>query len=92
MVSAQSWATVRGTMVRSPAGRGEPWVQVFTDHPAVGSVMGWPREVLLVLQQPLCNLPPLAVATMLDVGACGCMTGSCGGSFQRRHGSGPWPY
>ena len=31
--------------------------------------MGWPREVLPVLQQPLCSLPVLAVATMLDVGA-----------------------
>ena len=31
--------------------------------------MGWSREVLPVLQQPLCNLPVLAVATMLDVGA-----------------------
>ena len=31
--------------------------------------MGWPREVLPVLQQPLCSLPVLAVATVLDVGA-----------------------
>ena len=31
--------------------------------------MGWPREVLPVLQQSLCNLPVLAVAAMLDVGA-----------------------
>ena len=31
--------------------------------------MGWPREVLPALQQPLCNLPVLAVATMRDVGA-----------------------
>ena len=67
MVSAQSWATVRGTMVRSLDGGSGPWLQVFTDHPAVGNIMGWPREVLPVLQQPLCNLPVLAVATMLDV-------------------------
>ena len=69
MVSAQSWATVRGTMVRSRDGRSQPWLQVFTDHPAVGNVTGWPHEVLPVLHQPLCNLPVLAVATMLDVGA-----------------------
>ena len=31
--------------------------------------MGWPREVLPVLQQPLCSLPVLAVAVVLDVGA-----------------------
>ena len=30
---------------------------------------GQPREVLPVLQQPLCSLPVLTVATMLDVGA-----------------------
>ena len=30
--------------------------------------MGWPREVLPVLQQPLCSLPVLAVAVVLDVG------------------------
>ena len=31
--------------------------------------MGWPREVLPVFQQPLCSLPVLAVAVVLDVGA-----------------------
>ena len=30
--------------------------------------MGWPREVPPVLQQPLCNLPVVAVAIVLDVG------------------------
>ena len=30
--------------------------------------MGWPREVLPVFQQPLCGLPILAVAVVLDVG------------------------
>ena len=69
MVSAQSWATVRGTMVRGPDGQSDPWLQVFADHPAVGNIMGWPREVLPVLQQPLCGLPVLAVATVMDVGA-----------------------
>ena len=66
MVTAQSRATVRGTMVRSPDGKSAPWLQVFADHPAVGNIMGWPREVLPVLQQPLCNLSVLAVATMLS--------------------------
>ena len=47
----------------------KPWLQVFANHPAVGNITGWPREVLPVLQQPLCSLPVLAVATMLDVGA-----------------------
>ena len=56
-------------MVRSPEGKSAPWLQVFADHPAVGNIMGWPCEVLPVLQQPLCSLPVLAVATMLDVGA-----------------------
>ena len=68
MVSAQSWALVRGTMVRSPDGQSDPWLQVYANHPAVGNVMGWPREVLPVLQQPLCSLPILAVAVVLDVG------------------------
>ena len=69
MVSAHSWATVRGTMVRGPDGHSDPWLQVFVDHPAVGNIMGWPREVLPVLQQPLCSLPVLAVATVLDLEA-----------------------
>ena len=69
MVSAQSWATIRGTMVRGADGRSEPWLQVFTGHLAGGNYMAWPRAVLSLLQQPLCNLPVCAVATMLDVGA-----------------------
>ena len=68
MVSAQSWAQVRGTKVRGPDGQSDPWLQVYANHPAVGNVMGWPREVLPVLQQPLCSLPILAVAVVLDVG------------------------
>ena len=67
-VSTQSWATIRGTMVRDSDGHGEPWLKVFVGHPAVGGIMGWPREVLPVFQQPLCSLPVLAVATVLDVG------------------------
>ena len=67
-VSAQSWVTIRGTMVRSSDSQGEPWLEVFANHPAVENVMGWPREVLPVLQQPLCSLSVLAVTTMLDVG------------------------
>ena len=59
---------VRGTMVRIPDGQSDPWLQVYANHPAVGDVMGWPREVLPVLQQPLCSLPILAVAVVLDVG------------------------
>ena len=68
VVSAQSWALVRGTVVRSTDGQSDPWLQVYANHPAVGNVMGWPREVLPVLQQPLCSLPILAVAVVLDVG------------------------
>ena len=69
MVSALSCATVRAAKVQSPDGRSEPWLQLVIDYQAVGSVMGWPREVVPGLQQPLCNLPVLAVATMLVVGA-----------------------
>ena len=69
MVSAQSWAMVRGTMVRGLDGQSDPWLRVCADHPAVGNVMGWPREVLPVFQQPICNLQVLAVAVVLDVGA-----------------------
>ena len=57
VVSAQSWAQVRGSKVRSPDGQGDPWLQVYANYPAVGNVMGWSREVLPVLQQPLCSLP-----------------------------------
>ena len=67
MVSAQLWALVRGTMVRSPDGQSDPWLQVYANHPAVGNVISWPRKVLPVLQQPLCSLPILAVADVLDV-------------------------
>ena len=68
VVSTQTWAVVGGTMVRGTDGQSDPWLQVYTDHPAVGNIMGWPREVLPVFQQPLCNLPVLAVAVVLDVG------------------------
>ena len=68
LVSARSWAMVSGTVVRGPDGQSDPWLQVYANHPAVGNVMGWPREVLPVLQQPLCSLPILAVAVVLDVG------------------------
>ena len=68
VVSAQSWALVRSTMVRSPDGQSDPWLQVYANHPAVGNVIGWPPEVLPVLQQPLCSLPILAVAVVLDAG------------------------
>ena len=68
VVSAQSWAMVRGTMMRGPDGQSDPWLQVYADHPAVGNIMGWPRGVLPVFQQPLCNLPVLAVVVVLDVG------------------------
>ena len=67
-VSAQSWASIRGTMVRDSDGHNEPWLKVFVGFLAVGSVMGWPGDVLPVFQQPLCSLPVLAVATMLDMG------------------------
>ena len=40
VVSAQSWATVRGTMVRGPDGQNDSWLQVYTNHPAVGNVRG----------------------------------------------------
>ena len=69
IVSAQFSETARGTMVRGPDGQSAPWLQVFADHRAVGNIMGWPSETLLVLQQPLCSLPVLAVPTVLDVGA-----------------------
>ena len=69
-VSAQSWATIRSTMVCDLDGHDEPWLKVFVRHPAVGSVMGWPSDVLLlpVFQQLLCSLPVLAVATVLGMG------------------------
>ena len=67
-VSAQPWATIRGTMVRDSDGHGEPWLQVFADHPAVENLMAWPSEVLLVLPQPLCFPLVLAVATVVNVG------------------------
>ena len=68
VVSAQSWAIVRGTMVRGPDCQSDPGLQVYADHPSVESIMGWPRQVLPVFQQSLCNLRVLAVAVVLDVG------------------------
>ena len=66
VVSSQSWAMVRGTMVRGHDSQSDPWPQVYADHPAVGNIMGWPREVLPVF--PLCNLRVLALAVVLHVG------------------------
>ena len=68
VVSAQSWALMRCTMVRSPDGHSDTRLQVYANHPAVGNVMGRPREVLPVLQQPLSSLLILAVAVVLDLG------------------------
>ena len=68
MVSVQSSAMVRGTMVRGPDSQGDPWLQVYADHLAVENVMAWPCEVLPVFQLPLRSLPVLAVAVVLDVG------------------------
>ena len=68
VVSAQSWAMLSGTILRGPDGQSDPWLQVYADHPAVGNIMGWPRELLPVFQQPLCKLPVLAVAVVLNVG------------------------
>ena len=45
-----------------------PGLKFFSGHPPVKNIMGWPREVPRVFQQPLCSLPVLAVATVLDVG------------------------
>ena len=56
-------------MVRGSDSHREPWLQVFASHPAVGNIKGWPCEVVPVLQQAMCNLPVLVVATMLDVRA-----------------------
>ena len=67
-VSTPLWTTIRGTMVRNSDGHDEPWLKVFVGHPAVGSVMGWPGDVLPVFQRPLCSLPVLAVATVLGMG------------------------
>ena len=66
-VSSQSRATIGGTMVRNQYCHDEPWLKVFVGHPAVGSIMGWPSDVLLVFQQPLFSLPVLAVAIVLGM-------------------------
>ena len=39
-VSAQSWAKIRGTVVRDSDGDGEPWLQMFPNYPAIGNIMG----------------------------------------------------
>ena len=67
-MSVWSCATIRGPMVRDSDGNDEALLQVFPSHPAVRNIMGWPREVLLVLQQPLCSLPVLAMAPVPNVG------------------------
>ena len=60
-VSAQSWATIRGTMVRDSDGIDALWLKVYVGHPAVGCVMGWAGSVLQVFQQPLYMLPTPAI-------------------------------
>ena len=45
---------------------GSRWLQAIVLSRT--NIMGWPREVPPVCQQPLCSLPVLAVATVLDVG------------------------
>ena len=92
MVSAQSWATVRGTMVRGPNGRvnrGSRCSQTIRllETSWAGLVRCYRSSSNLCAtsqfwQWPLCS----------TWGRCGCMTGSCGESSRRRQGSGPWPY
>ena len=67
-VSAQSWATIRGTMVRDSDGHYEPWLKVFVGLGGVGNVMDRQCGVLPVFQQPLCSLENLRVAIALDIG------------------------
>ena len=40
MVSAETWATIRGTMVRGSDRQSEPSLQVLAGHAAVGNIMG----------------------------------------------------
>ena len=47
-VSAQSWFTARGTMVRDSHCHDEPWLKVFVGLSDVHSVMGWQGGVLPV--------------------------------------------
>ena len=66
-VSTHSRATMYGTMVCDSEGRNEPCLILFVGVLAVGSVMGWPGEVLPVFQELLCSLPTLAVPTVLEM-------------------------
>ena len=88
--SAQSWATIHDTIVRNPHGHEEPWLKVFLGHPAAGSIMGWPSDVLLVVQRRSApswfwRWPPCWAWEN-----CGCMTGSCGGSSRWQRSKGAW--
>ena len=67
-MSAQLWATVRGTMARNSDGHDDPWHTVFVGLPAARSVVDSPAGVLPVLQQALCSLPVLVVARVLGIG------------------------
>ena len=87
-MSAQSGATIRGTMVRNSDGHNKPWLKVFVGLTAVGSVMGWPGDVLPVFQHPLCSL--LRWPQCWIWRKCACMIGGCRGSCQWRRGKGAW--
>ena len=67
-MSAQSWATIHGTMVSATDDREKPRLKVLASHRAVGNILCWPGQVLPIFQQALCSLPVLAMATVLDVG------------------------
>ena len=66
-VSAQSSATICGTMVRGSDGQSQPWLLVSADHLAVENSKGSLCELLPVLQPLLCNLPVLAVERVIPV-------------------------
>ena len=67
VASAQSWATLRGTRVKSQGGTAVPRLEAFVTCPALASILGWMPSVLPMLQPPYCAMPVLVTALTVDV-------------------------
>ena len=90
VVSAHSWAQVRGTKVRSPEGQSDPWLQVY----AAIQLWGTSWAGLARCCRSFSNLCAVSQSwrwlSYLTWVHCGCMTGSCDEPYQRSRSSGPW--
>ena len=83
VVLAQSWATVRGTMVRGPDGQSESWLQVYADRPLWGTSWAGLARCCRSFNSLYATSRSWRQPSCSTWGRCDSMTGSCDGSFRQ---------